>query len=67
VHYYADTGRALAKLDGRNREAVRMLLIAERIAPQHGHPSADIREATQSLLERSPGPELRRLAERMHV
>lgn len=67
VHYYADTGRALAKLDDRDREAVRMLLIAERIAPQHVHTSADVREATQSLLERSSGPELRGLAERMSV
>jgi hypothetical protein len=71
VFYYADTARALARLRGRDREAVRFLLTAERIAPQHVHTSAVVREATRALLERSRrqagGTELRGLCERMGV
>jgi transcriptional regulator with XRE-family HTH domain len=67
VFYYADTARALALLRGKDREAVRLLLIAERIAPQHVHACAEIRETTRALLERSPGPEVRGLGERMRV
>ena len=66
VFYYADTARALAELPGREREAVRLLLTAERIAPQHVRTAADILAATRTLLERAGGAELRGLYERMH-
>ncbi|MEV0895337.1 helix-turn-helix transcriptional regulator [Actinoplanes sp. NPDC049802] len=71
VFYYADTARALARLRGRDREAVRFLLTAERLAPQHVHTSALIRETTRTLLDRSHrragGGELRGLAERLQI
>jgi transcriptional regulator with XRE-family HTH domain len=71
VFYYADTARALARLRGRDREAVRFLLTAERLAPQHVHTSALAQETTRALLERSRrqagGAELRGLCERMSV
>jgi transcriptional regulator with XRE-family HTH domain len=71
VFYYADTARALSRLRGQDREAVRFLLTAERIAPQHVHTSALAQETTRSLLERarreSGGTELRGLGERMGV
>ncbi|GIM96567.1 helix-turn-helix domain-containing protein [Paractinoplanes toevensis] len=70
VFYYADTGRALARLR-KDREAIRFLLTAERIAPQHVHTSAVVQETTRSLLERARrqagGSELRGLCERMRV
>lgn len=71
VFYYADTARALARLRGRDREAIRFLLVAERVAPQHVHSSAMVQETTRALLERSRreagGTELRGLCERMRV
>ncbi|WP_433826273.1 helix-turn-helix domain-containing protein [Actinoplanes sp. CA-015351] len=71
VFYFADTARALARLRGRDREAIRLLLIAERVAPQHIHTSAMAQETTRALLERSRraagGPELRALAERLQL
>ncbi|MBB2942854.1 transcriptional regulator with XRE-family HTH domain [Actinoplanes lutulentus] len=71
VFYYADTARALARLRGRDREAIRLLLIAERVAPQHIHTSAMAQETTRALLDRSRraagGPELRALAERLQL
>lgn len=71
VFYYADTARALARLRGKDREAIRFLLIAERLAPQHVHTSALAQETTRALLERShrqaAGTELRGLCERMRV
>ncbi|MEU8656481.1 helix-turn-helix domain-containing protein [Actinoplanes philippinensis] len=71
VFYYADTARALARLRGRDREAIRLLLVAERLAPQHVHTSALTRETTRTLLDRSNrnagGTELRGLAERLQV
>ncbi|GAA2639019.1 helix-turn-helix domain-containing protein [Paractinoplanes durhamensis] len=70
VFYYADTARALARLR-KDREAIRYLLIAERIAPQHVHTSAVVQETTRALLERARrqtgGSELRGLCERMQV
>lgn len=69
VFYYADTARALAHLTGREREAVRYLLTAERIAPQHVHTTADLHATTRTLLARlhrqAGGAELRGLSERM--
>ncbi|AGZ42775.1 helix-turn-helix domain-containing protein [Actinoplanes friuliensis] len=71
VFYYADTARALARTRGSEREAVRFLLTAERLAPQHVHTSPLARETTRALLERSRrkagGSELRGLSERMQV
>lgn len=71
VFYYADTARALARLRGRDRVAIRFLLTAERLAPQHVHTSAMIRETTRILLDRanraSGGAELAGLAERLQV
>jgi hypothetical protein len=69
VFYYADTARALARIGGRDREAIRLLLTAERIAPQHVRTSAEIAHAVRALLNRSHrqtgGSELRGLSERM--
>ncbi|MFC3499601.1 helix-turn-helix domain-containing protein [Micromonospora krabiensis] len=71
VFYYADTARALTRLRNRDREAIRFLLTAERLAPQHVHTSALARETTRALLDRSSrragGTELRGLAERLQV
>jgi transcriptional regulator with XRE-family HTH domain len=71
VFFYADAGRAYARLRGKDREAIRYLLTAERLAPQHVHTSALAQETTRALLERSRrqagGTELRGLCERMQV
>jgi alpha-ketoglutarate-dependent taurine dioxygenase len=71
VFYYADTARAYARLRGQDREAIRYLLTAERLAPQHVHTSPLVRETTRALLERSRrqagGAELRGLGERLSV
>ncbi|MFI5898069.1 helix-turn-helix domain-containing protein [Actinoplanes sp. NPDC051513] len=71
VFYYVDTARALTQLGGRDEAAIRLLLTAERLAPQHVHTSADVRESARTLLERSNvragGAELRGLCERMRV
>jgi hypothetical protein len=70
VAYYGDTGRALANL-GRNDDAGRMLLTAERVAPQRMRASSLARETVRSLLERPLDPtvhgQLRGLAERMGI
>ncbi|XVU28400.1 helix-turn-helix domain-containing protein [Actinoplanes sp. CA-054009] len=71
VYYYADTARALAALRHRDREAIRLLLTAERIAPQHVHRSPEISQTVRELLDRSRrqsgGGELRALSARMQV
>ena len=71
VYYYADTARALTSLRNRDREAIRLLLAAERIAPQHVHRSADVWGTVQTLLDRSRrqsgGTELRGLSARMQA
>jgi transcriptional regulator with XRE-family HTH domain len=71
VYYYADTARALARLPGKDSEAIRLLLTAERLAPQHVHTSADLQATTRALLERSRrqagGTDLRGLCARMGV
>lgn len=71
VFYYADAARAYARLRGRDREAIRYLLTAERLAPQHVHTSPLAQETTRALLERSRrqagGAELRGLGERLRV
>jgi hypothetical protein len=71
VFYYADTARALARIGGRDREAMRFMLTAERIAPQHVRTSAEVAETIRVLLDRSRrqagGTELRGLCERMQA
>jgi len=71
VFFYADAARAYARLRGKDREAIRYLLIAERLAPQHVHTSALAQETIRALLERSQrqagGTELRGLCERIGV
>ncbi len=69
VEYYIDTGRALART-GKDQEALRMLLTAERMAPQRMR-SPLVIETTRGLLERarrSTGwTELRGLCERLGI
>jgi hypothetical protein len=71
VFYYADTARALTSLGGNDQTAIRLLLTAERLAPQHVHTSTEIAESARALLERSHtragGAELRGLCERMRI
>ncbi|MFF5297288.1 helix-turn-helix domain-containing protein [Paractinoplanes globisporus] len=71
VYYYADAARALTGVGGNDREAIRFLLTAERLAPQHVHTSDEVRAATRTLLERartrSAGADLRGFAERMRL
>jgi transcriptional regulator with XRE-family HTH domain len=69
VFYYADTARALARIGGRDREATRFLLTAERIAPQHVRTCPELAATIRLLLDRSRrqtgGAELRALHERI--
>jgi transcriptional regulator with XRE-family HTH domain len=67
--FYADTGRALARI-GNDREALRMLLTAERLGPQRMH-SPSIIETVRGMLDRSRRgtgwTELRGLCERLGI
>jgi transcriptional regulator with XRE-family HTH domain len=69
--YYEDTGRALARLGqpAADASALRMILTAERLAPQSVRMSTAARETARGLLERSQrragGSELRGLCERL--
>jgi hypothetical protein len=71
VYYYTDTARALTQLGGHDRVALRCLLTAERLAPQHVHTSPKAGEAVRVLLEHSrraaSGSELRALCGRMAI
>jgi hypothetical protein len=71
VFYYADTARALTRIGGQDREAIRLLLTAERIAPQHVRTSAEVAETLRVLLDRSRrqagGTEVRALYERLRT
>jgi hypothetical protein len=68
--YHLDIGRALARM-GRDVEAVRQLLAAERMSPQRVRSSPFAAETARSLLERSRrnavGTELRGLCSRMGI
>jgi len=68
--FYLDTGRALARA-GKDTEAVRMLVTAERMAPQRVRNNPLVVETARDLLERSQrnavGVELRGLCERIGV
>ena len=67
--YYLDTARALARI-GKDREALRLLLTAERMAPQ-GVRTPLVIETTRGLLERARRgtgwTELRGLCERLGI
>jgi transcriptional regulator with XRE-family HTH domain len=69
--FYLDTGRALARMHGKDRSAVRALTTAERIAPQRIRNSPFAVEAARALLERArrnaAWPELRGFCERVGV
>lgn len=69
VFYYADTARALARAGGRDREAIRYLSVAERIAPQHVRTCPELAATVRLLLDRSHrrtgGADLRALHERL--
>jgi hypothetical protein len=52
VFYYANTAQAFTRIGGRDREAIRFLLTAERIAPQHVRTS-------EELTAESPGTSCR--------
>jgi transcriptional regulator with XRE-family HTH domain len=68
--FYLDTGRALARV-GRDDQAVRQFVTAERIAPQWVHADPLVAEALRALLDRSrrnaTGSQLRGLCERMGI
>src|SRR5262249_40957991 len=63
--FYIDLGRGLSRL-GRAREAARMLLVGERMAPQRVRASRFVAETVRSLTDKA-GPELQGLAERIGV
>jgi len=64
--FYIDLGRGLSHL-GRAREAARMLLVGERMAPQRVRASRFVAETVRSLTDKAVGPELQGLAERVGV
>ncbi|MFK0179618.1 helix-turn-helix domain-containing protein [Streptomyces xanthochromogenes] len=50
--FYADLGRSLAHLRGREADAVTALLTAEQIAPQRIHVNAPVRNTVEFLTDR---------------
>lgn len=52
VEFHAELARACARLRGRESDAVRQLMVAERVAPQHLHTSPIARETARHLLGR---------------
>jgi transcriptional regulator with XRE-family HTH domain len=64
--FYLDTSRALARVN-RDREAVKYMVTAERMAPQLVHASPFAAETARGLRDRAGGPKLRALCERMGV
>ncbi|MEU5551374.1 helix-turn-helix transcriptional regulator [Micromonospora sp. NPDC047793] len=67
VYFWLDMGRA-AEAVGRDRDAVRMLLAAERVGSQHARSSVSARDTARSLLRKgATSPELRGLCERMSL
>jgi hypothetical protein len=63
-HFYLDTARSLARV-GRDQEAVRYMVTAERVVPQLVHASPLAAETVRGLRDRAGGPRLRALCERM--
>jgi hypothetical protein len=53
AHFYTDAARAFAALRGKERDAIRYLLVAERLAPQHVHSSALVLKTARALLHQS--------------
>ncbi|MGW0432935.1 helix-turn-helix domain-containing protein [Micromonospora sp. NPDC003197] len=67
VYCYMDMARGLTAL-GKDRDAVRMLLAAERVGPQHTRSATSARETARGLLRRGKsGSEIRGLCERLGV
>jgi hypothetical protein len=67
VYLYTDLARALADVR-RDDEAARMLLAAERVAPQHTRSSAAARETARALLRKARrASTVQGLCERMGV
>ncbi|MFI9643335.1 XRE family transcriptional regulator [Micromonospora sp. NPDC051925] len=67
VYFWLDMSRATEAV-GQDREAVRMLLTAERVGPQHARSSVSARETARALLRRgATSPEQRGLCERMSL
>jgi len=67
VNLYSDLARALTDVK-RNDEAVRMLVTAERVAPQHTRSSAAARETARVLLTKARrASSIQGLAERLGV
>lgn len=67
VYYWLDLARAMVDT-GQRRNAVRMLLAAERVGPQHARSSTSGREVARGLLRQGVvSTELRGLCERMGV
>jgi hypothetical protein len=71
VYFYADLARAYSRVRGGDSDAIRCLMTAERIAPQHVHSSPFVQETARAVLERARrtagGTALRGLCERMGV
>lgn len=68
--FYVDTARALSNI-GKDTEAIRMLLTAERLAPQRVRLSPIVNETVRALLEKAKRgkgwSELRGLCERVGI
>ncbi len=69
--FYADLGRGLAQVRGKDLEALAMLRRAEQLAPQQVRTSPPVRETVGVMLQRARaaagGRDLRGLAHRMGV
>jgi hypothetical protein len=69
--YYADLGRGLAQVRGKDLDALAMLRRAEQLAPQQVRTSPPVRETVAVMLQRARaaagGRDLRGLAHRMGV
>lgn len=67
--FHVDLGRSLARLRGREREAVAALLTAEEIAPQRVHANPQVRSTAEFLRDRQlpahTSRDLRGLAHRL--
>src|SRR6266511_3362486 len=64
--FYLDSSRAFARVR-RDKDAVRYMLTAERLAPQLVHASPLAAETARNLRDRAGGSQLRGLCERMGV
>ncbi|HET9875290.1 MAG TPA: hypothetical protein VFQ37_05925, partial [Mycobacterium sp.] len=62
--FHSDVARALTRL-GRDTQAMRHLLAAERISPVQMRSHPLVRETVRGMLDRAASGQLRGLAERM--